>query len=333
MQRICIFGAGAIGSLLTARLSSTDHQISCVARGQHLEAMQQQGLRLRTDGRDIHCQPNCTDNPADLGAQDVVFLTLKAHDMQAAVDGIRPLLGKDTAVVTMHNGLPWWYFFADSSGFGEHHLQSVDPGGLIWKGIGPERALGAVVYPAAEILEPGVVQHVSGNRLTMGEPSGARSNRLAHIEKALLAGGFEISPSDALRQEIWLKLSVNAAINPLTVVHQLSVAEVLADSRLRQTLVSLIGEVQEVAASVGVSAMMPPADLADALNVVGHHKTSMLRDFEQGKTLELAALTGAVLEIAETTGVAAPGLVLILDRVEALLSVRDRSGESPPSGA
>jgi len=308
MSRVCIFGAGAIGSFLAARLAATDATVSCIARGPHLTAMQNHGLRLHSGEQQTTVRLDCTDTPADLGQQDVVLVTLKAQQLAENAARIAALAGPDTIIVAVQNGLPWWYFYADSSAFGEHHLASIDPGGEIWRNLKPERALGAIVYPAAEIVAPGTVQHISGNRFTLGEPDSSDSPRLRTLAALLDAAGLQAEISTNIRPDIWLKLSVSATLNPLNLILGGTVGDILNDAARRDHLQTLIQEAQQVGAAINARPGMTPGELVTALEVVAPHQTSMLKDFRQGRSLEIAALTGAVLEIGARMGIATPGL-------------------------
>jgi len=311
--RICIYGTGAIGGFLAVRLANAGLRVNCIARGAQMQAIQSGGLRLIDGGREIRVDVNCTDSPTQLGAQDIVIVTLKAHALADNADGIAHLLGPETAVITAQNGVPWWYFHEDASAFPGKYLDSVDPDGRIWKMLGPEHAVGAVVYPSAGVVSPGVVTHVHGDRFTVGEPGGQASPRVAEIRDLLCKAGLQAKVSDSIRDEIWLKLSVNAAINPLSLVRRTTVGEILTDDDDRRFLTTLISESQEVARSLGVTPLMSAEELTDALEPFGAHKPSMLIDYEHGRELELEALTGAVLEIAQRMHVPTPTLSELYD--------------------
>ena len=214
MTKICVYGAGAIGGYLAVRLAQTGCDVSVVARGPHLAAMTARGLRLETGEERLTVKVAATDDPATLGRQDYVIVTLKGHSIPAVVEPMQPLLGPDTAVVSAVNGIPWWYFHRLGSPFGERHVESVDPGGAVWRGIGPERAVGCVVYPSCEVVEPGLVRHLSGDRFVLGEPSGARSERVRELASALSEAGLRAPLRTRVRDEIWIKLWGNVPFNP-----------------------------------------------------------------------------------------------------------------------
>ncbi|MBT8442406.1 MAG: 2-dehydropantoate 2-reductase [Gammaproteobacteria bacterium] len=313
--RVCIYGTGAIGGFLAARLAHAGKKVSCVARGDQLEAIRSQGLRLIEPDHEIDVETPCSDNPDELGVQDIVIVTLKAHALADNVDGIASLLGPNSVIVTAQNGLPWWYFYRDASPLEGRWLESVDPGGQLWKRLGPERAIGAIVYPAAAVVAPGVIRHVHGENFTLGEPGGGRSDRIVAASELLSDAGLQVSITDDIRAEIWLKLAVNAAINPLSVIENSTITEIIDDSSSREQLAKMIGEAQSVAASVGVAPMMSVEELIDAMRGIDGHKTSMLIDYESDRPMELDALTGAILEIASQTGAATPYLSAIFDEI------------------
>ena len=242
-MKICIYGAGAIGAYLGALLADAECEVSFIARGPHLAAMQRNGLTLETGGKKRIVRINCTDDPASLGPQDYVIVTLKAHSMSPVVDQIVPLLGPDTAVVTAQNGILWWYFYELAGNWKNHQLESTDPGGRIWKTIGPERVIGCVVYPSCEIVEPGVVRHINGNRFMLGEPDGTKSERITALSKAMIGAGLKAPVRKNIRDDIWLKLLGNATFNPISVLtgatlegHVLEGNAILAGGNLNLTL-------------------------------------------------------------------------------------------------
>jgi 2-dehydropantoate 2-reductase len=296
--------------LLAAKLATTEHNITCIARGAHLKSIQSNGLLLIDNNRESIAHVDATDDPTTLPTQDIVFVALKTHALAASAEQIAGLLGPNSVVVTMQNGLPWWYFHPAPANV-MAPLQAVDPGGVLAKTLNPARALGAIVYPAAQIVEPGVIRHVSGNRFSLGEPDNLLSDRLKDLETLLVSSGFEVTPSDNIRAELWLKLSVNAGINPLSLLHKATIGELLDNSATRKLLATLIGEAQQVALSVGIEPIMTPAALVDVLEVVRDHKTSMLTDFEKQRPLELEALTGAVVELAARLNVPVPALTFL----------------------
>jgi 2-dehydropantoate 2-reductase len=317
-ERVCIYGAGAIGGFLAARLAHAGLDVGCVARGAQLEAIRSHGLRLIEADRELHVDIPCTDKPRELGVQDIVVVTLKAHALTDNIDGIRALASAKTPIVTIQNGLPWWYFFSDRSPLAGQTLESVDPGRRIWRTLGPERAIGAVVYPAAEIVEPGKIRHLGGDRITVGEPDGMTTARISAIREILDLAGLTGSVGDSIRAEIWLKLAVNAAINPLSVIKHATISEILEDDGERHRLTDLIGESRTVANALGVELPMSPENLVAALRDFGAHKTSMLVDYELGRPLEIEPMTGAVLDIASRMQIRVPTLKALYEEVKNL---------------
>jgi 2-dehydropantoate 2-reductase len=205
-MKICIFGAGAIGGYMGAKLAQAGADVSLVARGPHLKAMRENGLRLIEEANETTVQVTASDDAADLGPQDYVIVTLKAHSVPPVVDKMKPLIGENTTIVSGVNGVPWWYFHKIGGDLEGTRLATVDPGNVQWDGFGPDRVLGCVVYPAAEVIEPGVVKHIEGNRFSLGEPDGSRSERAQALSKALSAAGLKAPVRPKLRDEIWVKL-------------------------------------------------------------------------------------------------------------------------------
>jgi len=316
-MKVCVYGCGAIGSLLAARLVNSDASISALARGPHLEAMRANDLTLlpAEGGELITAAINASDNPAEIGQQDVVFLTMKSHAVPAVADTIAPLLGPDTTVVTAYNGIPWWYFYGLVDDLGCPELLSVDPGKKLWQAIGPQRALGSVVYPAATIESPGVARHVFGDRFALGEPDGRSSARLTDIAELLGTAGFDVSQSADIRSEIWTKLVANAAFNPVSVITGKTLGAMLDDEATYRLLAQIMAEVVGVARVLGVEVAMAPVKLLEATRQLGQHKTSMLQDYEAGRALELGPVVVAILELAEWLGVDVSNLNMVYQLV------------------
>ncbi len=312
MTRICIYGAGAIGGLIAAKLqASGEAEVSCIARGPHLDAMRAHGLRLQSDDGELSLRITCTDKPAGLGPQDFVINALKAPSAARAAPDFEPLLGPNTAVVTAQNGVPWWYFYAYGDRFNGTQLSSTDPDGLQWRHIGPERAIGCVVYPAAEVTAPGVIKHVYGNRLTLGEPSGEKSERIVLLSELLTKAGFKAPVSQRIRQEIWMKLWGNLSFNPVSVLTQATLAQLAADKDVRAILAAMMEEARAVAETFGIRFPVTIERRIEQGGQVGDHKTSMLQDLELGRQLEIGVMVDAVQEIAVLVGVPTPTIDLI----------------------
>ena len=317
-MKLCVFGAGAVGGYLAVLLARAGADVSVVARGPHLAAIQARGLTLLAGDEQAHVHVPATDAAASLGKQDVVIVTLKAHAIPAAVEAIHTLLDHDTAVVCAVNGIPWWYFHGLDSPFGERHVENVDPDAVIWRGIGPERAIGCVVYPSVEVVAPGVVQHLSDNRMILGEPHGDRSERVVQLAALFLAAGLKAPVRPRLRNDIWMKLWGNLAFNPLSALTHATLDVLASDSGTRQIARSMMLEGQQVGEALGVRFPIDVERRIDGAAAVGAHKTSMLQDLELGRPLETGALVGAVQELGTLTGVATP----TIDLVHALLRQR-----------
>jgi 2-dehydropantoate 2-reductase len=322
-MKICIYGAGAIGGYLGAELSATAADISLVARGPHLEAMQRNGLTLVSGGgRHKTVRVVCTDDPRTLGPQDYVIITLKAHSVAPVLDNLQPLLGRDTAVVTAQNGILWWYFHALPDPWQNLHLETADPGGRIWRAIGPERAIGCVVYPSCEIVAPGVIRHIDGTRIMLGEPDGSRSERVTRLGEILTAAGLKAPVRPKIRDDIWFKLLGNATFNPVSVLTRATLEQIGRDPGVRAVIHQAMTEAVAVATKLGVSFAMSIGKRMDAAVDVGAHRTSMLQDFEQGRPLELDALVASVPEMGRLVGVPTPTLDQILALVRLAVAAR-----------
>jgi 2-dehydropantoate 2-reductase len=329
MSKICIFGAGAIGGLIGARLArSGEAEVSLVARGAHFDAMRANGLRL-TEGGEVHLvRPRVAADPRELGRQDFIVLTIKSHALPSVADALQPLIGPDTAILFAQNGLPWWYFYKHGGRFDGRHLESVDPGGLLWRSLGPERALGCVIWQAAEILEPGHVVHVYGDRMPLGEPSGEITDRVKVLSGLLIKAGIKSPVKPGLRDEIWLKLWGNLSFNPVSVLAPGTLAELARDESARRVLRAMMLEAQAVGEALGVRFPVSVEERMDMAAKVGAHRTSMLQDFDAGRPIELDALLGVVIELAQMTGIATPALKLVYDlvRFRAHLGAVESSG-------
>ena len=317
MTSICIFGAGAIGGYVGARLAMKDEaQVSLVARGAHLAAMQANGLVLKQNGETHAVHPNVTDDPRQLGPQDYIILTLKAHGVAGVIDQMQPLIGPETAILFAQNGLPWWYFYGSGGPFEGHTLESVDPGGTIWRRLGPERALGSVVWQAAEIEAPGVIAHHYGDRMPIGEPNGEKSERAALLGKLLTSAGIKSPVRPNLRNEIWLKLWGNLSFNPVSVLTGGLLADLATDSGTRRVIHAMMTEAQRVGEALGVSFAVSIEERMDMAAKVGAHRTSMLQDVEAGRPTELEALLGVVIELGKLVKQETPSLQLVYDLVK-----------------
>ncbi len=318
-MKVCIFGAGAIGGYVAAKLAQTDVDVSVVARGPHLAAMQEKGLTLQEDGQDpINVPIRASDNAADLGPQDYVFITLKAHSVPAVVDSIQPLIGDETTIVSGVNGVPWWYFHKLGGPFEGTRLSSVDPGDAQWNGFGPDRVLGCVVYPAAEVIAPGSIKHVEGNRFSLGEPDGTKSDRASNLSAALSTAGLRAPVRPRIRDEIWLKLWGNLSFNPISALTHSTLDVLCTDEGSRSVARGMMLEAQEIAEKLGVRFPIDVEKRIDGGAAVGAHKTSMWQDLELNRPMEIDALVTSVQELGQLTGIATP----TIDTVASLIKLR-----------
>jgi 2-dehydropantoate 2-reductase len=314
MTKICVFGAGAIGGYIGARLAhKAEADVSLVARGPHLAAMESKGLTLRQSGETFTVRPRVTSDPKTLGPQDFVIITLKAHALSAALDQIEPLLGKDTAILFAQNGMPWWYFYKHGGPLDGRRIESVDPGGKIWERLGPERAIGTVVWQAAELEAPGVVVHKYGERMPIAEPSGEKTGRAVLLSKLLLNAGIKSPVRSNLRDEIWLKLWQNLSFNPVSVLTLGTLEQLATDQNTRRVLRAMMEEARVVGEALGVKFSVGIDERIGMAAKVGNHRTSMLQDVEAGRATELDALLGAIIELAQMVGIATPTLNLVYD--------------------
>ena len=318
-MKVCIFGAGAIGGYVAAKLAQTDVDVSVVARGPHLAAMQEKGLTLQEDGQDpINVPIRASDNAADLGPQDYVFITLKAHSIPAVVDSIQPLIGAETTIVSGVNGVPWWYFHKLGGPFEGTRLSSVDPGDAQWNGFGPDRVLGCVVYPAAEVIAPGSIKHVEGNRFSLGEPDGTKSDRASNLSAALSTAGLRAPVRPRIRDEIWLKLWGNLSFNPISALTHSTLDVLCTDEGSRFVARGMMLEAQEIGEKLGVRFPIDVEKRIDGGAAVGAHKTSMWQDLELNRPMEIDALVTSVQELGQLTGIATP----TIDTVASLIKLR-----------
>ena len=264
--------------------------------------MQANGVRVLSLDGDFQASPRATDNIADVGPVDYVFLTVKAHSLPALAGRLGPLLGPETAVVSAQNGIPWWYFQRHGGDLDGAPLKSLDPDGVIDAAIESSRIIGCIVYPSTVIVEPGVIRHVEGNRFSVGELDGARSDRCRALSRALIAAGLKCPISTHIRRDLWVKLLGNVAFNPLSAITRATLVELATDPGTRAVARSVMEEAEAVAKALGIELPISVDQRLDGAAKVGQHKTSMLQDLEAGKPIELESLVGAVLEIGEKLG-------------------------------
>jgi 2-dehydropantoate 2-reductase len=321
-MKICIFGAGAIGGLMGAKLAAKgDVDVTFIARGPHLAAMRENGVKLISEGTEQIVHPRCVESAEEAGPQDYVLVTLKAHSLPSAAKKMQPLLGPDTAIVSAVNGIPWWYFHGLSGPYEGRIVQSVDPEGQVSALLPPSRAIGCIVYPAAEVTAPGVIDHSYGDRFSLGEPDGSRSPRAQALSEALIAAGFKAPVRPKIRDELWVKLWGNMAFNPISALTTATLDVLTADEGQRGVARAMMLEGQRVAEALGVRFAIDVDKRIAGAAEVGAHKTSMLQDLERGRPMEIEALLGAVVELADWVGEAAP----ISRSVLALVRARARA--------
>ena len=321
-MKICIFGAGAIGGYMGAKLAQAGAEVSLVARGPHLAAIKDKGLTLAEADRDpVTVKINASENPADLGPQDYVIVTLKAHSVPAVVPKMQPLIGRNTTIVSGVNGVPWWYFHKIGTDLEGTRLESVDPDNTQWDGFGPDRVLGCVVYPAAEVSKPGTIKHIEGNRFSLGEPDGSKSERAVALSQALSAAGLKAPVRPRLRDEIWVKLWGNLSFNPISALTQAPLDVLCTDSGTRAVVKGMMLEAQEIAEKLGVKFPIDVERRIDGGAAVGSHRTSMLQDLDAGRPMEIDALIGSVQELGHLTKTPTP----TIDTVLALIRLRART--------
>lgn len=323
-MKICIFGAGAIGGLLGVKLAEAGADVSLVARGPHLKAMQENGLSLISEeGTRSTVKVRASENAADLGVQDYVIVTLKAHSVPPLVSKIQPLLGEETTLVSGVNGVPWWYFHKHGGPLEGTRLASVDPGDAQWNGFGPDRVLGCVVYPAAEVVEPGVVKQIEGNRFSLGEPDGSKSDRAVALSQALMAAGLKAPVRPRIRDEIWVKLWGNLSFNPISALTHATLDVLCTDPGTRGVARGMMLEAQAIAETLGIKFPIDVERRIDGGAAVGAHRTSMWQDLDLGRPMEIDALVTSVQELGRLTGTQTP----TIDTVLALIKLRARMTE------
>jgi 2-dehydropantoate 2-reductase len=297
-MKICVYGAGAVGGLMAAWLARSGHDVSLVARGAQLDAIRRDGLRVRSKSGTESFRIKADPEPAKLGAQDYVLVTVKAQNLTDVAANIAPLLGKDTSVVTAMNGVPWWFL--------NMRLESLDPGGALSRAIPTERVVGCVIHLAASTPEPGLVSHNMGAKLILGEPGGENTARTRRIADALTTAGFEIVVSNTIEKDFWVKLLGNVSFNPVSALTVATADRLIENQEVKAYMVEIMREVLAIGRAVGVDADIDPEARIDMARVLGPFKTSMLQDLEAGKRLEIDGLLAGTLEIARKAGVRAP---------------------------
>jgi 2-dehydropantoate 2-reductase len=323
--KIAIIGVGAIGGYVGTRLALAGEDVTFIARGANLAALRSRGIRLvNADGSEQAVEHvKATDDYGAAGPQDLVILTMKAHQVEAVALDVPKLFGSDTVVVPMQNGIPYWYFHRHAGALAGTQVHSVDPSGLIGKHIPCERVIGCVVYPAAELVSPGVIKHVEGNRFPVGEPDGTSSARVKRVSECFIRGGLQSPVLSDIRAEIWLKLWGNLTFNPISALSRATLADICQYPQSRAVAAAMMSEAQTVANKLGITFRVSIDKRIAGAERVGHHKTSMLQDVESARTLEIDALLGSVVELARLTETPTPHI----DTVYALTKLLAKSVE------
>ncbi|EXG81541.1 2-dehydropantoate 2-reductase [Cryptosporangium arvum] len=317
-MRIAVLGAGAIGAYVGAALHRGGAEVHLIARGPHLAALREHGVRVFSPRGNFTAAASATDDPREVGPVDYVFLGLKAHQYAGCGSLISPLLGPDTAVIAAQNGIPWWYFHGLTGPLRDRRIEAVDPGGTVSEVLPVRRAIGCVVYCSTEIESPGVIRHLEGTRFSIGEPSGEVSDRCRAFSDAMVAGGLKCPVESNLRDDIWVKLMGNVAFNPLSALTRATMIEMCGHPGVRGLIAEMMRETVAIAGATGCHPSISIDRRIAGAARVGHHKTSTLQDLEAGKELELEAIIGAVVEIATLTGVPAPTLRNVYAAVDLL---------------
>lgn len=305
-MKFLIAGAGAIGGYIGARMAQAGQDVTLYARGPHLRAMQERGLRVIGDEGDFEVHPRIIGDLAEAGPMDVIFLGVKAHGLTQLAPQVAPLIGESTTVVGTQNGVPWWYFQAHAGELTGLHLERVDPGGAIAAAIPAKNVVASIAYFATDIVEPGVIRHTEGNRLSLGEPDGTRSERCKAISDALIKAGIRCPVTQKIRTEIWVKILGNVAFNPISALTGATLAQMARDPEVRHVVRNIMLEVESVAAKMGIEMPISVDQRIAGAEKIGEHKTSMLQDLEAGRPMELEAVVGAVVELGERLAVPMP---------------------------
>jgi 2-dehydropantoate 2-reductase len=310
--KICIYGAGAIGGYIGVMLKRAGADVSLIARGSHLEAINKNGLKLQIKGEELSAEMPASSSPADLGPQDYVIIALKAHQAWEVAREMAPLLGPNTAVVTAQNGLPWWYFYGIEGQYGNRRIESVDPGGRQWDAIGPGRVIGCTVYPATEVIAPGVVKHIDGDKFGLGEPNRAKTERTEKLSQLFSSAGLKAPILPEIRNDIWLKLWGNLCFNPISVLTRATLDVVATDPGTRALSRNMMLEAERIGRRLGVHFRVDVERRINGAARVGAHRTSMLQDLERGRPLELDAMLTSVQELGRLVELETPHIDAVL---------------------
>lgn len=333
-MKICVVGAGAIGGYMAVRLSHAGQDVSVIARGPHLAAIQSNGLKLVEAEQELVAEKlTATDHIRDLGVQEIVLLALKAHQIEEVVEDLPALFGAETVLVTLQNGIPWWYFQKLGGPYADRVVRAVDPTGVLFNSVNPERIIGCVAYPAATIAEPGVIRHIEGNRFPVGELDGIESERVRMVSGLFTEAGFKSRLLDDIRSEIWLKLWGNLTFNPISALTHSTLVDICQFPLTKVLAETMMTEAQSIGERLGARFRVPMEKRISGAEGVGKHKTSMLQDVEAGKPLEIDGILGAVVEIAEVTGVEVPTLKALYACVSLLNKTLQQEGSKIKSAS
>jgi 2-dehydropantoate 2-reductase len=327
-MKFLIAGAGAIGAYMGARMASAGQDVTLFARGPHLRAMQQHGVRVKSIDGDFEAHPKISGSLEEVGPVDVVFLGVKAHGLTQLAPQLKPVLGPDTTVVGTQNGIPWWFFNGWGGECEGMHLERVDPGGVIAAAIEPRRVLASIIYFATDVVEPGVIRHTDGNRISLGEPDGSRSERSRVIAEALIAAGLRAPVTQRIRQEIWVKILGNVAFNPISALTGATLVKMARDPEVGALVRKIMEETIAVGAKLGLEVPITIDQRIAGAEKVGEHKTSMLQDLEAGRPIELEAVVGAVVELAGRLQVSMPHTRAVYACTKLLAHTRAAAGPS-----
>jgi 2-dehydropantoate 2-reductase len=323
--KIAIIGAGAIGGYVGVKLALAGEDVTFIVRGANLEAIRKKGMKLIMHDGTEHIADNvkATNNYAEAGPQDVVILAMKAHQVEAVANELPKLFGPDTAVVTMQNGIPYWYFHNHGGPFEGSQVHSVDPSGIQSKMIPAQRVIGCVVYPASELVAPGVVKHIEGDRFPVGELDGSASDRVTRISECFSKAGFKAPVLNNIRSEIWLKLWGNLTFNPISSLSHSTLVDICQFPLTRELAANMMREAQEVAQKLGIEFRVTLDKRIAGAEKVGKHKTSMLQDIEAGRAPEIDALVGSVVELGRLTQTPTPHIDTVYALVKLLAKTMD----------
>ena len=322
-MKIAIVGAGAIGAFLGAKMSLAGDDVYLIARGAHLQAMQANGVRVKSPEGDFEAHPTATGDYESVGPMDFVFLTVKAHSLTDIAPKLAPLLGPETAVVSAQNGIPWWYFQEHGGPLNGTSIESVDPGGVIAAAIDPSRVIGCIIYPSTVITKPGEIEHIEGNRFSIGELDGTNSDRCKSLAAALISAGFKAPIRSRIRHDLWIKLLGNVVFNPMSALTGATLEEMATHPESSDVARAMMAEADELAEALGVRLPLTIDQRMDGARKVGAHKTSMLQDLESGRPMELESVVGVVIELGEKLGLPMPHTRTLYSCTKLLSQVRN----------